>query len=113
MTDSKHHKKIWVFCFEYAGVAKFGGLGEVSANQSRSLIYDSAIDLQIFMPSHGRHRELRSKLNLKPMLKPDGTKLILKGHFDPSYFGNIQANITAYTSIQSSLTHAPFTTAQF
>ena len=94
-------KNIWVFCFEYAGVAKFGGLSEVSANQSRSLVNDPALDLQIFMPSHGRHRELRDKLNLKPLLKPDGTKLILRGHFDPSYFGNIQDNSLSFAKFQS------------
>ena len=101
MSDSNFSKKIWVFCFEYAGVAKFGGLGEVSANQSRNVVKDPAINLQVFMPSHGRHRELRDKLKLKPLLKPDGTKLILKGRFDPSYFGNIQDRSLSFAKFQS------------
>ena len=101
MSDSNNsHKNIWVFCFEYAKIAKFGGLGEVSANQSRNLVNDPAIDLQIFMPSHGRHHELRN-LNFNPRLKPDGTKLILKGHFDPSYFGNIQDSSISFMKFQS------------
>ena len=80
-------KKIWVFAFEYAGIAKVGGLGEVSANQCRSLVGDPALDISVFLPSHGRHLKLQEKLHLSPLQEPDGAKLILRGHLDPNYFG--------------------------
>ena len=86
-------KKIWVFCFEYAGIAKVGGLGEVSANQCKSLVGEPELDIRVFMPGHGRHRELQTKFGFTPVLKADGTKLVLKGHFDPAYFGLGQSNI--------------------
>jgi starch synthase len=80
-------EKIWVLAFEYSGIAKFGGLGEVSANQCRALTTDPELDLQVFMPSHGRHRELQQKLQLSPLIDSDGKKIVFKGHFDPFYFG--------------------------
>ncbi|MHA1519516.1 MAG: glycosyltransferase [Promethearchaeota archaeon] len=82
-------KKIWVFAFEYAGIAKVGGLGEVSANQCRSLVVDPALDIIVFLPSHGRHVSLREKLHLVPLQEPTGRKLVLCGHLDPDYFGII------------------------
>ncbi len=97
-------KKIWVFAFEYAGIAKFGGLGEVSANQCRSLATDSEIKLEVFLPSHGRHRRLQEKLNLQPLLESDGTKLKIQGHFDPSYFGmsyGDEIHARSFTKFQS------------
>lgn len=80
-------KKIWVMAFEYAGIAKFGGLGEVSANQCRSLVNEPELNLHVFMPSHGRHQKLQDKLHLSPLLNAKGKKLIIKGQFDPYYFG--------------------------
>ncbi len=61
-------RNIWVMAFEYAGIAKFGGLGEVSANQCRSLVHEPELALQVFMPSHGKHKELQEKLQLRPLL---------------------------------------------
>ncbi|GAH35732.1 unnamed protein product, partial [marine sediment metagenome] len=33
----ENKKCVWIFSFEYAGVAKVGGLGEVPANQAKYL----------------------------------------------------------------------------
>ena len=84
-TPSKN--KIWVFAFEYAGIAKVGGLGEVSANQTRSLSGDPELDIQVFMPCHGRQFDLKEKMNLIPLTDSDGNKLVLKGYIDLAYFG--------------------------
>jgi len=86
-TTKKEKKKVWVFAFEYAGIAKVGGLGEVSANQTRSLAGDPDLDVQVFMPCYGRHLELKEKMNLTPLKDLDGHRLVLRGHFDPAYFG--------------------------
>ena len=92
-------KKIWVFAFEYAGIAKVGGLGEVSANQCKNLVGEPELDLHVFMPSHGRHKDLQEKLNLKPLTNSLGKKVVLKGRFDPLYFGfNIENNSTSENS---------------
>ncbi|UYP48239.1 Glycogen synthase [Candidatus Lokiarchaeum ossiferum] len=84
--------------FEYAGIAKFGGLGEVSANQCRSLATEPELDLELFMPSHGKHQKLREKLHLTPLKDEKGNKLILKGRFDPLYFG-ISNNDKKFTKL--------------
>lgn len=97
-------KIIWVFAFEYAGIAKVGGLGEVSANQCTQLAGDAALDLEVFMPSYGKHREFQNKFHFAPRLEEDGTKLILKGHFDPAYFGlhyGDQLHARSFTKYQS------------
>jgi glycogen synthase len=52
-------KEIWIFTFEYAGIAKIGGLGEVPANQAKFLSTD--FNISVFIPSHGRIKELQSK----------------------------------------------------
>ena len=87
-------KNIWVFAFEFAGIAKVGGLGEVSANQCRSLSSDPHVNLQIFMPSHNRHSKLSESHNFSPLKQSNGENLVLKGHFDPAYFG-----ISTYDSV--------------
>ncbi|GAG96990.1 unnamed protein product [marine sediment metagenome] len=43
---------IWIFTFEYAGIVKVGGLGEVPANQAKNLSTD--FDITVFIPSHGQ-----------------------------------------------------------
>ncbi|TFG23032.1 MAG: glycosyltransferase [Promethearchaeota archaeon] len=50
-------KTVWVFTFEYAGIAKVGGLGEVPSNQAKSLVKD--FDLTVFIPSHGQLERLK------------------------------------------------------
>ncbi len=51
------NKKVWVFTFEYAGIAKVGGLGEVPANQAKNLV--DHFDLTVFIPSHGQLERLK------------------------------------------------------
>jgi starch synthase len=57
-------QNLWIFSFEYAGIIKVGGLGEVPANQTKWLA--SQYNITLFMPSHGVHQnlELRKKLQL-------------------------------------------------
>ncbi|MHA1933091.1 MAG: glycogen/starch synthase, partial [Promethearchaeota archaeon] len=43
---------IWIFTFEYAGIIKVGGLGEVPANQAKNL--STNFDITVFIPSHGQ-----------------------------------------------------------
>ena len=50
--------KVWIFTFEYAGVVKVGGLGEVPANQAYSL--KDELDITVFMPSHGKKEIFQS-----------------------------------------------------
>ena len=50
-------KSVWIFSFEYAGVAKLGGLGEVPANQARHL--SEQFNITVFMPSHGKVEDLK------------------------------------------------------
>lgn len=75
----EHKKRIWIFSFEYAGVAKVGGLGEVPANQAKHLAEE--FDITVFMPSHGQIEGLKNKYKLE--------KLPIKcvGQINPSLFG--------------------------
>ena len=43
---------IWIFTFEYTGIVKVGGLGEVPANQAKHLAND--YEITVFIPSHGQ-----------------------------------------------------------
>ncbi len=52
-------KIVWIFSFEYAGIAKVGGLGEVPANQAKHLAEE--FDITVFMPSHGQLEDLKKK----------------------------------------------------
>lgn len=72
-------KKVWIFSFEYAGVAKVGGLGEVPANQAKHLAEE--FDITVFMPSHGQLESLKNEHKLE--------KLPFKcvGQINPSLFG--------------------------
>ena len=45
-------ENIWIFTFEYAGIVKVGGLGEVPANQAKHLVND--YNITVFIPSHGQ-----------------------------------------------------------
>ncbi|MFX1573026.1 MAG: glycosyltransferase [Promethearchaeota archaeon] len=56
---------IWIFTFEYAGIAKVGGLGEVPANQAKQLASD--LNITVFIPSHGQIDRLRKKYNLEKL----------------------------------------------
>jgi len=48
---------VWIYTFEYAGIAKVGGLGEVPANQAKNLIEN--IDVTVFIPSHGQIERIK------------------------------------------------------
>jgi len=58
-------KKVWILTFEYAGIAKVGGLGEVPANQAPNLI--GMFDLTVFIPSHGKIDQLKKKHKLEKL----------------------------------------------
>ncbi|MFX1311516.1 MAG: glycosyltransferase [Promethearchaeota archaeon] len=60
---SNTQDKIWIFTFEYAGIAKVGGLGEVPANQAKYLASD--FDITVFIPSHGQIDRLRKTHKLE------------------------------------------------
>ncbi|MFX1304829.1 MAG: glycogen/starch synthase, partial [Promethearchaeota archaeon] len=51
---------IWIFTFEYAGIVKVGGLGEVPANQAKHLAKD--YEITVFIPSHGQMQELEKTI---------------------------------------------------
>ncbi|MFX0106358.1 MAG: glycosyltransferase, partial [Candidatus Hodarchaeota archaeon] len=51
---------IWIFTFEYAGIVKVGGLGEVPANQAKHLAND--YEITVFIPSHGQMQKLEKTI---------------------------------------------------
>ncbi|MGV9172741.1 MAG: glycosyltransferase [Promethearchaeia archaeon] len=61
----KEKNRVWIFTFEYAGVAKVGGLGEVPANQARSLT--EFFDFTVFVPSHGQMERLRKEYEVEKL----------------------------------------------
>lgn len=72
-------KCVWIFSFEYAGVAKVGGLGEVPANQAKYL--SEQFDITVFMPSHGKVEGLKSKYALEKL------PFTCVGTINPTLFG--------------------------
>ncbi|MFX0076481.1 MAG: glycogen/starch synthase, partial [Candidatus Hermodarchaeota archaeon] len=76
-------KRIWIFSFEYAGVAKVGGLGEVPANQAKHLA--SEFDITVFMPSHGQLDHLKSKYRMEKL------PFRCVGQINPTLFGSEQS----------------------
>jgi len=77
LIDNK--KKVWIFSFEYAGVAKVGGLGEVPANQAKYLA--EQFDITVFMPSHGQVENLKNKFKLEKL------PFTCIGQINPSFIG--------------------------
>lgn len=69
--------KVWMLCFECAGLAQAGGLGEAVAGLSKTLALDSKLDVSVFLPSHGRH--LNPKIRETYGLQ-DLATFIAKGH---------------------------------
>lgn len=57
--------KVWIFTFEYAGIVKVGGLGEVPANQVKHLKDD--FNITIFMPSHGQIQNLQQSHQMQKL----------------------------------------------
>jgi glycogen synthase len=78
VTETK--TKVWIFTFEYAGVVKVGGLGEVPANQAKHL--SKNFDITAFMPSHGQLQKLKEKY---PWVKLEYS---CNGLINASYFSN-------------------------
>ena len=79
-------KKIWVFAFEFAGIAKVGGLGEVSANQCLNLAPSPDLNLTVFLPSHGRHKTMKNRLHLHPIKNSTGKTFIACETINREYF---------------------------
>jgi glycogen synthase len=75
----ENKKKVWIFSFEYAGVAKVGGLGEVPANQAKQLA--DQFDITVFMPSHGQLENLKNKYSLEKL------PFTCVGQINPSFIG--------------------------
>jgi len=61
----ENKKSVWIFSFEYAGVIKVGGLGEVPANQAKYL--SDQFNITVFMPSHGKIEDLKNKYTLEKL----------------------------------------------
>jgi starch synthase len=62
---TKEKEKVWIFTFEYAGIAKVGGLGEVPANQAKYLV--DQFEVTVFIPSHGQIERLKILTELKKL----------------------------------------------
>lgn len=76
---SEKKDRVWIFTFEYAGIIKVGGLGEVPANQAKHIA--DKFELTVFIPSHGQLNNLKKNYEWK--------KLPFKcvGQINPSIFG--------------------------
>ncbi|MFX1397896.1 MAG: glycogen/starch synthase [Promethearchaeota archaeon] len=72
-------EKAWILTFEYAGVVKVGGLGEVPANQARNLANN--YDISVFMPSHGQIEHLQKKAQFERL------PFVCVGQLDPQTLG--------------------------
>ena len=80
-------KNVWIFTFEYAGIAKFGGLGEVPANQVKNI--SDSFDISVIMPSHGQVERLKGSYEWKKYpfncLGQINTEQIGLGPYERSY----------------------------
>ncbi|MFX1340608.1 MAG: glycogen/starch synthase [Promethearchaeota archaeon] len=83
MTEEK--EKVWIFTFEYAGVAKVGGLGEVPANQAKYL--KENFEVTVFIPSHGQIERLKESTELEQL------PFICKQEFDIKHLGMAESKI--------------------
>ncbi|MHA2119732.1 MAG: glycosyltransferase [Promethearchaeota archaeon] len=62
---NKEKTKLWIFTFEYAGIIKVGGLGEVPANQAKHLSND--FEITVFIPAHGQVNNLKNTYNVEKL----------------------------------------------
>jgi starch synthase len=93
-------QKIWILTFEFAGVMKVGGLGEVPANQAKHLA--DLYDITVFMPAHGQVEKINQKEKIEKL--PLNYKGPITSHkigleelneiFDISFFMYKKENIT-------------------
>jgi starch synthase len=74
--NKKEKDNIWIFTFEYARVAKVGGLGEVPPNQAENLT--DYFDFTVFMPSHGQIKRFKDQESYKRL------SFECNGKFDPA-----------------------------
>ncbi len=60
-------QNLWVFSFEYAGIIKVGGLGEVPANQTKWLA--DQYNITLFIPTHGvlANSKIKRRLQVKKL----------------------------------------------
>jgi len=86
----ENKKKVWIFSFEYAGVAKVGGLGEVPANQAKHLV--EQFDITVFIPSHGQLENLKNKFKLEKL------PFTCVGQINPSFIGINEQEASYYIS---------------
>ncbi len=75
----KTKDNVWIFTFEYAGIVKVGGLGEVPANQAKNLAND--YEITVFIPSHGQLQNLEKSYSVEKLL------FNCVGLINPSEFG--------------------------
>jgi starch synthase len=85
---------IWIFTFEYAGIVKVGGLGEVPANQAKHLAND--YDITVFIPSHGQLQYLEKTLEWEKL------PFNCVGQMNPSQFGMNEPETTYNISFYKS-----------
>ncbi|MHA2181486.1 MAG: glycogen/starch synthase, partial [Promethearchaeota archaeon] len=78
---------VWIFTFEYAGIIKVGGLGEVPANQAKNL--STNFDITVFIPSHGQLSRLEKNSVWEKL------KFNCVGQIDPLILG-LNESITNY-----------------
>jgi len=83
----KNKKSVWIFSFEYAGVAKVGGLAEVPANQAKHL--SKQFNITVFMPSHGKVEDLKNKYALEKL------PFTCVGTINPTLFG-MEERVASY-----------------
>ncbi len=91
---NKKKDNVWIFTFEYAGIAKVGGLGEVPANQAKHLAND--YNITVFIPSHGQLNKLYKSYEWEKL------PFNCVGQINPSEFGinepDTTYNIALYKS---------------
>ncbi|MFX0080793.1 MAG: glycosyltransferase [Candidatus Hodarchaeota archaeon] len=70
---------VWIFTFEYAGIVKVGGLGEVPANQAKHIADN--FEITVFIPSHGQLDNLKNEYEWEKL------PFNCVGQINPSIFG--------------------------
>ncbi|TXT63501.1 MAG: GDP-mannose-dependent alpha-(1-6)-phosphatidylinositol monomannoside mannosyltransferase [Promethearchaeota archaeon] len=75
---NNHRNKVWILTFEYKGIAKVGGLGEVPANQAVNL--KDKYDFRVFIPSHGQLARIQGDHEVNKIPIECAGELQLKGN---------------------------------
>jgi starch synthase len=82
----EYKENIWIFTFEYTGIIKVGGLGEVPANQAKHLANN--YEITVFIPSHGQLETLEKNLEWEKL------PFNCVGQINPSQFGIYEPEAT-------------------